>query len=341
MRPRLADRLAALYPAALVVLSAMQLLAPQRNGVLALAQVFAPHLFLPLVVLLPIALLRVGRALRLVVVVACGIGVIRFGPGMVSLPAGATPGAEQLRVVSWNLAAGRVSPELLVDRLLASGADVVGLQELRDEGAAAIEGSVALTKRFPHRVLAPDPTVLGMALLSRYPIVEHDMSHAPPFTVARLDLGDGRLFTAVSAHPLPARISLIGGLLPVRFDASERDASLHAIRHLVEPALTGGEPIVLLGDFNVTDREPAYSDLTVGLTDGHLAVGLGPGSTWRPPAVDFLPFGVLRIDYIFAGGAARPLAIGVECVPDTGDHCILHGLIEIGVERDGYGAGSR
>ncbi|MDQ3938883.1 MAG: hypothetical protein M3253_09440, partial [Chloroflexota bacterium] len=62
MRPRFLDRLAAFYAAALVLLSLFQLIAPQRNGIVALAQVFAPHLFLPLLVVLPVAVLHGSRA---------------------------------------------------------------------------------------------------------------------------------------------------------------------------------------------------------------------------------------------------------------------------------------
>ncbi|MDQ3937390.1 MAG: endonuclease/exonuclease/phosphatase family protein, partial [Chloroflexota bacterium] len=273
------------------------------------------------------------RALRLAVISACVIGVIRFGPGLVSLPASPTTGGQQVRVMSWNLAAGQVAADLLVDRLLAAEADVVGLQELRGEHATAIEASRELAERFPNRVLEPHGTVLGMALLSRHALIEHSSSEAPPFIAASLDLGPASPpLTTITAHPLPARMALIGGLIPVQFDASQRDAALHTIRHRVEPALNDGQPVLLLGDFNVTDREPAYRDLTVGLSDAHLIAGFGPGSTWRPPAADFLPFGVLRIDYIFAGGAARPLSVSVECVPAAGDHCIVSGVIEV-VER--------
>ena len=46
----------AAYPALLVVLTLVQVVAPQRSGPLALSQVFAPWLFLPLLFLLPFAL---------------------------------------------------------------------------------------------------------------------------------------------------------------------------------------------------------------------------------------------------------------------------------------------
>lgn len=50
---------------------------------------------------------------------------------------------------------------------------------------------------------------------------------------------------------------------------------------------------MLLGDFNVTDREIGYAELSDGLTDSYRAAGSGWGHTWRPPSMAGLPFGLL------------------------------------------------
>lgn len=88
--------------------------------------------------------------------------------------------------------------------------------------------------------------------------------------------------------------------------------------------------MLVLGDLNVTDREPGYVEFSVALRDAHLEVGLGPGSTWRPGRLADLPLGVLRIDYVLTGGAARPLSIAADCMPDGGDHCLLEATIGVG-----------
>lgn len=59
-RDRSMQQLLVAYAAVLLLLSALHFLAPQRDGPLALSQVFAPHLFLPLALLFPLAVLR-GR----------------------------------------------------------------------------------------------------------------------------------------------------------------------------------------------------------------------------------------------------------------------------------------
>jgi hypothetical protein len=57
-------------------------------------------------------------------------------------------------------------------------------------------------------------------------------------------------------------------------------------------------------------------------------VGQGPGWTWRPDELTFLPFGLIRIDLQLSGGAIRPSSTWVDCsLP--GDHCRLFGAYEI------------
>ncbi|HEX7490979.1 MAG TPA: hypothetical protein VF337_04690 [Candidatus Limnocylindrales bacterium] len=57
-------------------------------------------------------------------------------------------------------------------------------------------------------------------------------------------------------------------------------------------------------------------------------VGEGPGWTWRPSRIDFLPFGLLRIDLQLSAGRIRPVSTSIDCgVP--GDHCRLSGDYEV------------
>ncbi len=86
---------------------------------------------------------------------------------------------------------------------------------------------------------------------------------------------------------------------------------------------------MLVGDFNTVDREVGYAELSAGLTDAQRSVGVGPGLTWRPEEIEWLPFGLLRIDAVFSGNGVVPLSVGPDCTPRGSDHCILRTILEL------------
>lgn len=330
--------LAAAYPIALLALSIQQVLAPQRNGLLAIGQIVAPHLFLTALLLVPLALVRGGpllrrprAGLRVALATLIVVGLILFLPGMVSLPPFETPDAARASVTSWNRQAlDGPTAEEVVAVVRASPSAVLAIQELRPEDAALIAADTALAERYPYRVLRPHEGTYGMGLLSAYPILEEGWRDEPHTVWARLDLGDGREMVVINTHPLPAEITTLDDLpLPVGYDARGRDAAIGRLRsELVDPLLARGESLVLLGDFNTTVREPVFTELVAGLVDVHASVGLGPGSTWRPDRLEWLPLGLLRIDHVFVGPGITALRIATDCTSRGSDHCIVHAVLE-------------
>ena len=321
--------LAATYALVLLLLAVVHVAWPQRDGILALTQIAAPHLFLLLAGPLVIVVLARRRAPVLMVLLAIAVGLGRFGPGMLSLPRTHAPDERTLDVAAWNLGVGELSGERLVGRLIDSDAEVVSLEELRSEHVLALESSAALVERFPHRMLRPHDGVLGMGLLSAYPMRLASEGRDPPHVKADVEIAPMQLLTVLAAHPLPPAFARVLGTLPISYTTVERDDDLRWLRTLIQPDLNASKPVLLLGDLNVTDREPGYWDVASGLVDAHLEVGIGPGSTWRPGRLAALPLGVLRIDYVFAGGAARPLSIATDCTPDGGDHCLVEATIGV------------
>jgi vancomycin resistance protein VanJ len=317
------------YAVALLVQTVLHVVAPQRDGLLAIVQVGAPHLFLPLAVLLPIALALGQRRVVLLLLLAAVVGAARFGPGMVSLPAGPAAPEATWRVATWNLAAGEASAADLIGRLLESDVEIIALPELTPAHAAAIEESASLRERFPYRLLAPHPSVLGMGMLSAHPATELQRSRQPPHILAEIELPDGVTVVTMAAHPLPPRFELLAGVLSLGYQAAGRDHDLAHLRSMLDHHLVAGRAVLVLADLNVTDREPAYADFSAGLVDAHRAAGVGPGSTWRPMRLSALPLGILRIDYVLTGGPLRPIAVSTECSALTGDHCILWATVAV------------
>ena len=324
----------AVYPALLVGLTTMQAIAPQRDGPLALAQVFAPWLFLPLVGLLPHAVLLRDRRLIVALVAAVAAFAVHFGPGFV--PAGRPapdPAATPVRVVSWNVLL--TNPARRVTATVASfDADVVGLVEVTRRQAATIGADPAVRARYPTVLLFPKS---GRALLSRYPVLEStvrlDPSGRPGSAVlqARLDLGAGRQLTVLVAHPLPP-LATPSADLPLSWDATPRDAEIGFVRSIVDEQVGLGRRVVLMGDFNVTDREPGGRELTRGLRDAHATVGWGPGASWAPPALRRRGVALVRIDRVLAGPGVTPTAFDTDCTWYGSDHCVLHATLAVGPE---------
>jgi vancomycin resistance protein VanJ len=316
-----AATVAAIYPAAVVVLLVALPVVQPQDGPLALAAVLSMHLALVAIVLLPLAFVRDSRPLRLALVALAVVSAVRFGGEWVSIPpARAADPATELAILSWNLELGARAGDAAVEGLRGTEVDVVSLQELGADHAAAIEADPDLRRRFPYRELAPMEGVLGMGLLSAYPIVRSELALDPVGIEAVLDV-DGREVTVITGHPFPGRIGLIGPL-PVSFDARSRDAALGRFRARVDAAIGRGEIVIVTGDFNTAPTEPAFGRLAAGLADAHAEVGIGPGWTWRPSRFEGFGVGLLRIDLALSGPGARPVAVEQHCsLP--GDHCQL------------------
>lgn len=299
------------YPAALVVLTTGQLAAPQEDGPLALAQVFAPWLFLPLLALLPHAVLLRDRVLVAALAVCALLFTVHVGPDYVPSGRSAPDGAAtRLTVTSWNVLLTNTRAAVVAG-VRAADSDVVGLVELTPRQAAALTADPVVTARWPHRVVVPEQ---GRALLSKRPVrswtVHVDPAGRPGSAVLEVRLDD---VTVLVAHPLPATA-------PPTYDATRRDAEIAYVRRVAD-AVPGR--LVLVGDFNVTDREPGAAALVRGLHDAHAEVGWGPGNSWAPLGVRERGLALVRIDRALGGPGVVPTSLRTDCSWRGSDHCVL------------------
>jgi endonuclease/exonuclease/phosphatase (EEP) superfamily protein YafD len=308
---------------------------PARTGLRAVAQIFAPHLFLPLLLLVPFAFRRGGFGLGLfrALLVGCAlIFCLRYLPAFASTSPAYDPASPRLSVLTWNVFAGNRRDDSVRDLLLEKPVDVVVLQE---SNWGALSSDEALMTAYPYTLGGNTDAPPGMTLLSIYPVVEsgildgdRSLWDIPRLLWARLDV-DGTEVTVITAHPISPYYSGRNCSLPICFEPTLRDRQITAMHNFLQPLVERGEPFVLAGDFNVTEREPAYADLSSGLTDTFKAVGSGLGTTWRPPFVMSQPVGLLRIDYLFAGPRTTPMRITTDCTPRSSDHCVLIGQFQI------------
>ncbi|HEU4673865.1 MAG TPA: endonuclease/exonuclease/phosphatase family protein [Candidatus Limnocylindrales bacterium] len=301
-------------------------------GPVGLAVLLSEHLTLLGLLALPLAV-RGPRSgvVRIALLVLVAIGLLRFGDEWLSRPGGPTGLIRSVggpSVATWNLEVGSRSAADTVAVLAAHPADLLALQELTPDVAAAIKADTALGSRYPYRVLVPRSDPEGLGLLSSDPLGD-----------VRFELGPARLWATVerttrplrvaNVHPLPATIERGPLGLPVGLDTTRRDADLARIRAEIEVG-RNGPPVVLVGDVNAAPTERGFADLAAGLADAHVEAGLGPGWTWRPSRLEPLGFGLLRIDVVMTDPALHATTETIAC-PTTGDHCLLR--VDVAPER--------
>lgn len=309
---------------------ALAVLRPE-GGVFGLVGVLAGHIALAGLATAPVVLRLNSRRPRLALGALVVVSVLRFGGEWVSLPPGHTS-EPLLRVASWNLEVGARAAAATVEVLRSMDADIVALQELDPHTADQIEADSAVRARFPYRALAPRADLAGMGLLSVHPIDMAELRLDPPHQDGWLLHPSGRV-RILNAHPFPAalRPRVLG--VPVGIDPASRNRELAWLRAAVASDVTRGLPVVLVGDFNTSPSEPAFTELTEGLLDAHAEVGQGPGWTWRPSRLEGLGLGLLRIDAVLSSPALRPVGTRIDC-PPRGDHCILVAALAVKDSKD-------
>ncbi len=296
-----------LVPACVLSTSAITWLAPQRGGPLAAFEALAPIVYLATLLLVPVAVRR--RSLLLVaalgMMLAVGFLAYRTPASGAKAPMGPT-----VSILAWNLHGEPLGQAGFAEVTRRTRPDVIVLEE-----AAISAESEPLLAEWPIRRTFPDAaTPPGMVILSRLPFTDEGRVDAPAAAWDRLrapwvevSQGGSRL-TIVAVHlafPLAS--------FPCPYCPDTRDAQAQALAAFA--AARAPARVVLAGDFNLTEREPAYRDLATAMTD----VVADGGATWRPMAVAWLP-PVLRLDYVFASPGV-PAAARIDCAGTESDHC--------------------
>ncbi len=232
-------------------------------------------------------------------------------------------------VMTVNTANGLARPAELVPVLAASGADVIGFQEVSPDQGEALES--ALRELYPHRAIFP-LGYAGKAILSKFRLLDVallELHPGRPDLSAVLDLPvHHQSLRIMVAHPPPPRF---------RHGLSQDAATRTQVARLIDLATSGG-PAVLLGDFNAIALQKTYRDLAAaGLIDAFRTAGRGRGST-VPTRLAHLAYGdnplgnlpirpLLRVDYIWHTAELRTIAATIGA-PTGSDHLPVLATLE-------------
>jgi vancomycin resistance protein VanJ len=223
--------------------------------------------------------------------------------GALFLPNGRSQAGTPVRVMTANLLQSNANYDSLAAALAHHQPDLVALQELGTSMAA--RARTGLADHYPYQALDPSDSTFGMGILSRHPM------RAPPSPAMGYDSCQcqqaslevqSRSVVVFNAHPIAPFIptSRLGRFpMPADFQAEGHERTVETI---LERASSIQQPLLLMGDFNVTERQPTYRRIRQRLRDAHYEAGWGLGLTfparlWR--FSDFPMFPLLRIDYIF------------------------------------------
>ena len=286
----------------------------------ALPNIVLPFLFAPLLLLVPLGFWVRSRRYLFSVGVLTLLFVVSYGGLFLPHPpVSADPTGTPLRVMTFNHLYSNRDLEDIKAAILRGDADVVALQELTPEIAAGLRRD--LRGRYPYMDLRPASEATrtdGIGLLSRL-----------PFADARYDEAYGGQRVTVRVGQQEVALINLHLNLPFGERASDRFLAYSAQRRepqfrALERAVTEYPgPFLVVGDFNLSDREPGYGRLERLMTDVYRRTRTGFGFTY-PALGTFrgLPVPPLvRLDYVWVRGL-EPVTASRDCRTGS-DHCLV------------------
>lgn len=240
-----------------------------------------------------------------------------FSLSQATAPQPLQPGANTLRLLTYNLHAEITHLEPMIEVIRAADADIIATQETSPEMNEAFR--TELSDLYPHRAENLEGGRWnGQVILSRYPILVMQLWEQPHRLLsARIDLGTVQI-TIFNVHPTS----------PGSTGMNTRRRSRN-ISFALEQAEAVTDPVILMGDFNLEEWSEDYSTIAALYTDAFATVGEGTGLTYPDYSTEqsrvnhrlpvFTPL-ILRLDYIFHSAFFIPESAAVWSESGGSDH---------------------
>jgi endonuclease/exonuclease/phosphatase family metal-dependent hydrolase len=311
-----------IYGLTTAILIGMWLLLGESNYVINIFVNMMPVPLLPAPILLLIGLaLRQWKSLIVLLAALATLGGV-YGAAFFPEGAEVLVRGREVSILTYNIQRRNLDFAGIENMLREYDTDIVAMQEVTQEHLDYFRAN--LTDLYPYEIAAETITRHGQIILSKYP-VERDAQSIVTGGMVDIEGTQLQIYTVQLTNPL----SDDGD----GFDDTSRSIQGEAVRYVASLATDASMPVVIVGDFNMSDATKEYQLFTAQLTDVFRHTRRGFGSTfpnWRfdTPSLGFLP-PVIRLDYAFVNrniepGGARVIQQG------NSDHYPL--LVEIRVQ---------
>jgi vancomycin resistance protein VanJ len=326
----------AAYFAGLIFYLLLRAVFGDRHWTIGTLNVFGLYYFLPLVAAMPLVLLLRARVLSVAGLILSVIALFWAAPYYTPKAAPA-PNWQPLRVMTFNIWAGNTDTSGIERYIREIDADIVAIQEVT--ATYARNGITALRDKYPYQFNVGYQW--GNLILSRYPFLSEDkigaaiggVTHTEHQRVTfRFGSETIALYNIHLPYPLVGDVRLRSRFRLIesfsRYDDRPRNALM---RQLLTRLENEPYPMLVMGDFNLSDHSPTYQVIASQLHDSWKEQGWGLGATWpnaRPAGLPRYVPPLIRIDYIWHSDSFRVLDIR-QGQPLTSDHLPIIATLEL------------
>ena len=265
---------------------------------------FTPLYFLPLLVLLPLMLYWRARLVNVLLVALLVYALVLFGRYYLPKQVASSAGSTLVTLTTFNMSDRNEDPSVVPPWLREQNSDIVLLQEAPTHWAN--RGIDDLRDLYPYQsgyILANDTN--GAVILSKFPLRalrESDSYFRVAVVVGAqpIALYNVSLTTPVQGEPrepIYLRNRWITAIWDMAwsYDDTSRNQELD---DLLRDVKSEPLPVIVAGDFNMSDFTPTYDVWLSRLHDSYREAGSGFGGTW--PLFKRLPTpGFVRLDYVW------------------------------------------
>jgi endonuclease/exonuclease/phosphatase (EEP) superfamily protein YafD len=246
-----------------------------------------PWLCAPSLLLLPASLLRKSQTIKVLAAVPIAIFIAFYGHFY--LPNRPAPhGHDTFKIMTYNIHYRNHNIQEIATEINNHQPDLLGVHELLKPAAELL--AEQLKNQYPYQFINS-----AIGLFSKYPLQNCEsfrMGYGTGYRAQKCTLElTGRHLTVYNVHPRSP-------YLPGEETAHVPFGQLQTtdLQDLLERIGKEDGPLLVMGDFNMSDQQSIYSQLTVQLHDAHVDSGWGQGFTFTGwPKSDIA---VWRIDYI-------------------------------------------